>query len=41
MNRGACTWNDLPIEMRNIVNNGAFKRRLRTWIRETETMESD
>ena len=41
INRGASTWNDLPPEIRSIVNNGAFKRRLRTWIREEETREPD
>ena len=41
LHRGACTWNELPVDMRNIVNNGAFKLRLRTWIKETETREPD
>ena len=41
INRGAVTWNDLPADIRSIVNCGAFKRRLKKWIREEETREPD
>ena len=32
--RGACAWNELPSSLRSLPNIGAFKKGVKTWIKD-------